>query len=204
MLKCRNLHLLLALCVASGIGCAFTQKEDEFFTSGNPEADRRGSGKVSDKKTDSAKTAAKGKTPIEERATLYQRLGGEERIRLIVDDFVKRVLEDPRVNFSRKGVTKGGLFRRDRSVEWNPTAQNVQRLKDHFVQFISLAAGGPAQYSGQPIKRAHADMQITKAEFDATIGDLKATLDKLDVPSDVQKDLLAIFESTRPQIVPEK
>ena len=47
-------------------------------------------------------------------------------------------------------------------------------------------------------------MQISKAEFDATIGDLKASLDKLNIPSDVQKDLLSIFESTRQQIVPER
>ena len=37
--------------------------------------------------------------------------------------------------------------------------------------------------------------------FDATIGDLKATLDHLNIPNPEQKDLLSIFESTRSQIV---
>jgi len=44
-------------------------------------------------------------------------------------------------------------------------------------------------------------MNITNPEFDATIGDLKATLDKLQIPNREQKELLAIVESTRPQIV---
>jgi hypothetical protein len=47
-------------------------------------------------------------------------------------------------------------------------------------------------------------MQITRAEFDATIGDLKASLDTLQIAPDVQKDLLSIFESTRQQIVVER
>ena len=39
---------------------------------------------------------------------------------------------------------------------------------------------------------------------DATIGDLKASLDKLRIPDKEQKELLAIIESTRPQIVTER
>ena len=34
-----------------------------------------------------------------------------------------------------------------------------------------------------------------------SVGDLKATLDKLQIPNTEQKELLAIVESTRPQIV---
>ena len=44
-------------------------------------------------------------------------------------------------------------------------------------------------------------MRITNPEFDAAVGDLKATLDKLQIPNTEQKELLAIVESTRPQIV---
>jgi hemoglobin len=47
-------------------------------------------------------------------------------------------------------------------------------------------------------------MKITNAEFDAAVGDLKATLDKFQVPTDEQKELLAIVESTRPQVVEER
>jgi truncated hemoglobin YjbI len=207
MVKTGMLELLMVIVLLGGAGCASTPEEEkkktDFFTSGNREADHRGSGQVTTGRKDK-ESRADGQKIAEEKTTLYERLGGEARIRLIVDDFIKRVLEDPRVNWSRTGVTTGGLFRRDRSVEWRRTPENVQKLKDHFVQFITLAAGGPAKYGGRPIKPLHSPMRISKAEFDASIGDLKATLDHLDVPNDVQKDLLSIFESTRPQIVPEK
>jgi hemoglobin len=202
--------ILLSFAVAMA-GCASTateeKKKDVFFTSGNREADRRGAGATSKEKKDVTQAGAdedKGKLTTDEKVTLYERLGGEDRIRLIVDDFVKRALEDPRVNWSRKGLAKGGMLRRDRSVKWEPTPANIQRLKNHFVQFISLAAGGPIKYDGKPIKPLHENMRITRAEFDATIGDLKATLDNLKVANEVQRDLISIFESTRPQIVPER
>src|SRR5262245_3935234 len=68
---------------------------------------------------------------------------------------------------------------RDRSVDWAATDQNVAKLKKHFVEFISVASGGPAEYTGKPIEPAHADMNIIEPEFEASIGDLKATLDHL-------------------------
>ena len=190
--KFDTITVLLALVVGLGLGCASPQKSD--VVSGSAAADERASEIVSEK----------GKTKEDAKKrdqTLYERLGGEEGIQRIVDDFVNRALEDPRVNWSRKGVVKGGLLRRDRSVEWAATPENVAKLKQHFVQFISVASGGPAEYSGKPIKPAHADMQITEAEFQAAIGDLKASLDHLKIPATVQKDLIAIFESARPLIV---
>jgi len=54
------------------------------------------------------------------------------------------------------------------------------------------------------MKDAHKGMKITNAEFDAAVGDLKATLDKMQLPNDDQKELLAIIESTRPQVVEQR
>ena len=51
---------------------------------------------------------------------------------------------------------------------------------------------------------AHAEMHISNPEFDAAVGDMKATLDKLHIGDREQKELLAIIESTRQQIVEER
>ena len=59
----------------------------------------------------------------------------------------------------------------------------------------------PAKYEGKDIVSTHANMHISNPEFEAAVGDLKATLDKLQIPNTEQKELLAIVESTRPQIV---
>ena len=77
-------------------------------------------------------------------------------------------------------------------------------LKKHLVQFIVLATGGPPHYDGKEMKSAHAGMKIGNPEFDAALGDLKASLDTLQIPNKEQKELLSIIESTRPQIVTQR
>ena len=54
------------------------------------------------------------------------------------------------------------------------------------------------------MRQAHQGLVITNAEFDAAVGDLKATLDKLGMATPEQKELLSIIESTRPQVVEER
>lgn len=190
--------VIFALAIGFALGGCATGDKRGAFTSGSPEADRRAEAVVPGDK------GGKGKPGEEPAQTLYQRLGEEQGIRRIVDDFIERALEDPRVNWTRRGVTKRNWIGRDKAEEWEPTPENINRLKIHFVQFIALASGGPAKYEGKPLKPAHLKMHITKSEFDATIGDLKATLDKLQIAPDAQKDLLAIFESARQQIVVER
>jgi hemoglobin len=194
----------LSLC-GCATGDSAKEKDDGFFTSGSPEADRRAENAVPNVKSSEGKVASTGDAQAEEKPrTLYQRLGEEQGIKRIVDDFIQRALEDPRVNWTRQGVVRKSWFRSQKVEPWQATPENLNRLKLHFVQFISLAAGGPTKYDGKPLKPAHLEMQITRAEFDATIGDLKASLDTLQIAPDVQKDLLSIFESTRQQIVVER
>ena len=185
-------------------GCATQEKEkDDFHTSGSREADQRAEQRVSkDVQLQGGEERAADRTG---ENTLYARLGGDAGISRIVDDFVDRAMADPRVNWARAGVTRGGILGiGDKPVEWSATPENVTRLKRHIAQFMALATGGPTTYEGRDMKGSHAGMKITNAEFDASIGDLKASLDALRTPTDEQKELLSIIESTRPQIVEER
>jgi hemoglobin len=175
--------------------------ESEQLTGSGEGAGEKGK-KSSSKKAGGPGSASKGEQ-AEEKKSLYDRLGGEAGLSKIVADFTSRVLEDPRVNWERKGVKQGGFLslHRNRTVTWNPTPENVATLKKHLVQFLALASGGPAQYDGKDMQAAHTNLQISNPEFDAAVGDLKATLDRLQVPNTEQKELLAIVESTRPEIV---
>jgi hemoglobin len=123
--------------------------------------------------------------------SLYEELGGERAVAAVVDDFVNRAANDPRVNFTRRGTP----------AEWQATPENVAGLKRSLAQFIAQATGGPRQYSGRDMPAAHRGMKITDAEFDALGADLKATLDKFQVPAEAQKALLAVVETTRKDIV---
>lgn len=204
----RTLSWALVLALLGGFGCAASddQQDPGFFTSGSREADQRAEQRVAKLQQMRGKGADEQDPQAEAaKKSLYDRLGGAEGIRAIVDDFVVRAVADPRVNWERKGVRTGGFLRIGRrNAEWQANDQNSTRLKKHLAQFLSLATGGPSQYDGRDIKDVHKGMRITNAEFDAAVGDLKATLDKLQVSTAEQKELLAIVESTRLQVVAER
>jgi hemoglobin len=89
-------------------------------------------------------------------------------------------------------------------MEWDANPENIKNLKLHLSQFFAVTTGGPDVYTGKDIRSAHTNMHITNPEFDAAIGDLKATLDKLQIANQEQKELLAVVETTREQIVEER
>jgi hemoglobin len=207
---------LISVClVAILIGCGGgppESKNKDFFTSGNREADQRADQRMAQQQELTGGTNNGGETTTKSQAVLatekkplYDRLGGQKGISLIVDDFMNRALADPRVNWDRIGVKRGGLtIHRDDSMTWNSDAEHMKALKIHMVQFLSLATGGPATYTGKEIKSAHEGMHISNPEFDAVVGDLQATLENLQIASKEQKELLSIVESTREQIVEER
>ncbi len=221
---------VMALLAVAGCGGGPGQKakNQDFFTSGSRAADQRasqrmaqseelsgsgeGAGEKGVKHAEISKSSAEGApdgatnkaAQAEGKLALYDRLGGGEGLMKIVADFLPRALQDPRVNWDRQGVTRGGFsFHREESETWTNNPANVKVLQKHLVQFLSLATGGPSDYHGKEMKSTHANMHISNPEFDATIGDLKVTLDRLQLPNKEQKELLAIVESTRPEIVTE-
>jgi hemoglobin len=223
------LSLVTALAISSGCGGKAAQKKNsDFFTSGSREADQRasqrmakeeqlsgtgeGSGEknvkkaeVSESNTNNMVNGTNMPAQAQGKLSLYDRLGRDAGISNIVADFTPRALQDPRVNWDRKGVKQGGFsFHAGKPVTWDATPQNVKILQTHLVQFLVLATGGPAHYEGKEIKTSHANMHISNPEFDAVMGDLKASLDRLRIPNTEQKELLSIVESTRPLIVTER
>jgi hemoglobin len=176
--------LLLALSA-----CGSGGDESRLPSSGNPEADRRADLRV----------GAEDDKGNKEGKTLYDRIGGTPMITAIVDDMTTRVLADPRVNFERKNVKVNWIGSKYDS--WEPNAENVARFKTRMVQFLTLAAGGPVNYEGRDMQEAHKGMRITNDEFDAMVGDIKTSMDKLNIPQREKRDMLAVVETTRKQIV---
>lgn len=226
--------LISSVGLSAIVGCSTTktaEKKSDFFTSGSREADQRasqrmardeqlagsgeGSGEKGVKKAVTATlmsdaqqvTGTNKAAQVVGKLALFDRLGGETGITAVVEDFTSRVLQDPRVNWQRKEVKGTGFSAFRKSSEagvWIATVENQTTLKKHLIQFIVLTTGGPAHYDGKEIKTTHAAMRISNPEFDAVLGDLKASLDRLQIPNKEQKELLSIIESTRPQIVTQR
>ena len=197
------MRLIACGTIVLGLSCGQdSEKDTDFFTSGSREADQRAEEQVA--RAQQLRGEGSGDEG-ESKASLFERIGGEQGINAIVEDFVQRAMADPRVNWSREGVRHGGVLGvRRKSSTWNADAQRVDQLKKHMAQFLALATGGPVQYDGRGMREVHRNMKITNAEFDAAMGDLRATLENLGVPIQEQKELLAVVESTRPQIVEQR
>ncbi|HEV8293074.1 MAG TPA: group 1 truncated hemoglobin [Tepidisphaeraceae bacterium] len=131
-------------------------------------------------------------TPVKEpEKTLYERLGKEKGIAKIVDEWVARSVNDPQVNFTRKGT----------GTQWVPADSNTAKLKGGLVQFLSATSGGSQQYEGRDMKSVHQGMQISGGEFDAMKKDLKETLKMLKMQEKEQRELLKMIEAVRRDLV---
>ncbi len=117
--------------------------------------------------------------------SLYQRLGGRDGIALVVDAFVGNVVADDRIN---------GRFK-----EMKPEA--VNKLKSGVSDFVCDATGGPCAYLGKDMKAVHTGMNITEAEWDATVEALVKALDKRGVGEVEKKELLGLLGPLKPDIL---
>jgi hemoglobin len=121
-------------------------------------------------------------------STLYDRLGGVYSIATVVDDFIDRIMVDPRLNANP---------RVDEAHHRVPPAG----FKYLVTEMVCWAAGGPQNYTGRPMKDSHQDLMITAGEWEAFIDDLERTLDRFGVPAAEQTELKTIVASTRADIV---
>src|SRR5436190_247029 len=127
-------------------------------------------------------SACQSMQPMTPQKSLYDRLGGQPAVTAVVDDFVGNVAADNRIN---------GFFART----------DIPRLKKNLVDQICQGTGGPCTYTGRDMKTAHKGMNITDAQFNALVEDLKKSLVKFKVPDKVLGDLLAVLGPMKPQIV---
>lgn len=116
---------------------------------------------------------------------LYERLGGYDPISAVVDDFMQRQFNDKQV----------GRFYVGHSTN------SKKRLRQLITEMICEITGGPAKYIGRDIRTAHAGLGITGSDWEVTVKNLSASLDKFNVPKKEKDDLLANVAGLRSVIV---
>lgn len=132
-----------------------------------------------------------GTAPKPAARTAWERMGGLQGVRKVVDDLADAVTKDPKVDFSRDGKFK-------------PTAAEVTHMKQMIVAQISSATGGPLAYEGKSMVEIHKGMGITNAQFDAFVRDFREVLRKNHVDAKDADDLVSKVEATRKEIVQPK
>ena len=121
-------------------------------------------------------------------SSLYERLGGVYSIAIVIDDFIDRIMVDPRLNANP---------RVDEAHHRVPPAG----FKYLVTEMVCWATGGPQKYTGRSMKDSHQNLMITAAEWEAFLDDLQQTLDKFAVPQAEQAEIKAIVASIRADIV---
>lgn len=116
---------------------------------------------------------------------LYDRIGGQDAVEAAVDIFYRKVLTDDRIK----------KFFDDVEMD-----QQINKQK----AFLTMAFGGPNNYSGLDMKKGHAHLVergLDDTHVDVVIELLGNTLQDLDVPVELIDQVAAIAESVRDQVL---
>jgi len=123
--------------------------------------------------------------PTAAAPSVYKQLGGREGIAIIVDDFAANVLADNRINGRFKALKP----------------EQVSKFKSNLSDQICDATGGPCSYLGGDMKTVHKGMNVTEAEWNATVEALTKALDKNNVPAGAKTALIGALAPMKPDIV---
>ncbi|OIR17154.1 group 1 truncated hemoglobin GlbN [mine drainage metagenome] len=130
-------------------------------------------------------TAGKPAPAATSKQSIYQQLGGEAAVNAAVDIFYRKVLKDARISHFFEGVD-----------------MNRQAAKQKA--FLTMAFGGPHNYTGEDMRRGHAHLVakgLNDSHFNAVMENLGATLKELNVPGHLIAQCAAIAESTRKDVL---
>jgi hemoglobin len=121
-------------------------------------------------------------TARQAEATLYDRVGGREGLRIVVEETVRRHLENEQIKHMFVGV-------------------DIERLEGYVTDFLVVGTGGEGEYHGRSMVDSHAHLEMTNADFLAAGGDLKAAMEGADWGEGEQQELLCAFVSLRGEVV---
>ncbi len=117
--------------------------------------------------------------------SLYKRLGGFDALAAVTDDFIGRMAADPQLKKFFSGFNETSL----------------KRIREHVVDFLCQATGGPCAYHGQDMKTAHTGLHITEEDWNVAVKHLNETFDKFKVAEKERTDVLAAIGPLKADIV---
>jgi hemoglobin len=116
---------------------------------------------------------------------LFDTFGGKAGLAKLMDDFMVRLLADPRTG-----------------PHFKPADQ--QRVKEQLVDQFCVAMGGPCVYKGADMKSIHSNLDITKGDFNALVEVLQQAMDAQRIPFAAQNQLLALLAPMHRDVITVK
>ena len=116
---------------------------------------------------------------------LYQAFGEKAGLVTLMDDFMVRLLADPRTG-----------------PHFKPADQ--QRVKEQLVEQLCALSGGPCIYKGADMKSSHANLDIKKSDFHALVEVLQQSMDAKGIAFREQNKMLALLAPMNRDIITPK
>lgn len=126
--------------------------------------------------------SAFAQTAAPQNDQLYKAFGEKPGLVALMDDFMVRLLADPRT---------GPHFK----------PANQQRVKEQLVDQLCALGGGPCVYKGADMKSAHANLEIKKSDFHALVEVLQQSMDAKGIPFRKQNEMLALLAPMNRDII---
>jgi hemoglobin len=123
-----------------------------------------------------------GTAAVQARASLYDRLGGQEGVTAIAASLIDRVVADPVLGRSFKDT-------------------KLDRIKSLLAEQLCDLSGGPCHYSGDSMKETHAGHHISEAEFYGMVEDLRVILKQRHVSTSATNELLRLLAPMKRDVV---
>lgn len=114
--------------------------------------------------------------------SVYEKIGGEPAMNAAVDIFYRKVLADDRINEFFDTVDMEGQHAKQKA-------------------FLTMAFGGPNNYTGKDMREAHKHMNLTEEHFNAVAECLVGTLQDLEVPQDLIDEVVTIAVSVKDDVL---
>ena len=117
--------------------------------------------------------------------SLYERLGGYDKIAAFVTEYIMLIRADP--IFAKYGSSRG-TDKKKRDLQLN-------------IDYMCSVTGGSNYYMGRDMKRTHAGLGISEAEWKQNMKYMAQALDKHSIPAKEKEEVLALVRKMRPEIV---
>lgn len=114
--------------------------------------------------------------------SVFERIGGEVAVNAAVDIFYRKVLSDDRI-----------------SHFFDTVDMEAQHAKQKA--FLTMAFGGPNNYTGQDMREAHKHMDLTEEHFTAVAEALVGTLNDLEVPQAEIDEIVGVAVSVKDDVL---
>ena len=122
---------------------------------------------------------------------LWERLGGESAVRVLVKDFLRKALFDPKFGFVR-------------AEQVQLTSEEMDRLEQDAVAFASSVLGGPLKYDGKDLKQLFSELRITEGDLMTLVAILVQALEQNRVGRGELGELVALALEQRKHVVPSR